>query len=430
MANLLEKIAEYTVDGSPGVSQLIELQELARKEKVSKTSLEKLIQESIANQTTIEESEVRNETKYPEKTFSRPDFDSARNSFDEEMDLRRKESSISIEREIDFDQNDIVFPELNVTFDNNKKEEEEYVVNEKVVDNIPVNIDPVKEEKIAEIVESFQNTVEEIIPTEIDIRKRQLDETLKTNQARIAQTSSLEELKNELFVLVELGKGFEVETDFLNSLKQELSNRIKLQEAQQQSRVSREAEEKLERKLINIRDNIYNLKSLNEVRSELNILRNLVASYGKPTKFSQRIEKDLVNREMQFQAGKISTEQIEKAQQIVDARKKEIKQQNSSKTSTGYGYQTELKEANQSFVIAIVSIVLSFIFGAIGGAVAIYVLGLNKKANNIYNANPGAYSKKVKDKIKNAKIIAIIALVIGGLKLLRFLSFNYYGLYY
>ena len=48
MENLINKIKEYTKDGSPGVGRLIELGDLAKTVGVKKSELEKLINNALA----------------------------------------------------------------------------------------------------------------------------------------------------------------------------------------------------------------------------------------------------------------------------------------------------------------------------------------------------------------------------------------------
>jgi len=148
METLINKIKEFTQDGPPGVGQLIELNDLAKKVGIKKSELEKLITEAnfAKNRkepvTENEETEiedisssdfdpdpVRNFDRpaaqnYEMPTYERPDLDSARDSFEAEMKLRQESEKDKLESNTPtFDQPEVVFPELNVTFGDKEKEE-------------------------------------------------------------------------------------------------------------------------------------------------------------------------------------------------------------------------------------------------------------------------------------------------------------------
>ncbi len=150
MEILLNKIKEYTIDGSPGVGQLIELQDIAKKEKVTRATLEKMIDQAIEankkvdlssnhiaeskNNSNEEVEEINpitpkfdvgsQETFVP---FERPNLESARDSFDKEMLARQEKETQNIEQKSQLFENreEVVFPELNVSFENEKVEKKE-----------------------------------------------------------------------------------------------------------------------------------------------------------------------------------------------------------------------------------------------------------------------------------------------------------------
>lgn len=145
METLINKIKEYTIDGSPGVGQLIELQDIAKKEKVSRVALEKLITEALETQKktetiSTEKEEVfdTNEAPLEEITitpnvdaensfvpYERPDLESARASFDNEMLARQEQENHNIETNATLfeTREEVVFPELNVSFEKEEKKE-------------------------------------------------------------------------------------------------------------------------------------------------------------------------------------------------------------------------------------------------------------------------------------------------------------------
>ncbi len=155
MEILLNKIKEYTIDGSPGVGQLIELQDIAKKEKVTRATLEKMIDQAIEankkvdlssnhiaeskNNSNEEVEEINpitpkfdvgsQETFVP---FERPNLESARDSFDKEMLARQEKETQNIEQKSQLFENreEVVFPELNVSFENEKVEKKEIFENE------------------------------------------------------------------------------------------------------------------------------------------------------------------------------------------------------------------------------------------------------------------------------------------------------------
>jgi len=151
MEALINKVKEYTADGPPGVGQLIELQDIAKTYKVTRAALEKLISESLVSpkeektvsNATVTQEEIISDDKTPEivperkevstieidrsaTTYERPDLESARNSFDREMFARQELETEKIEAQaIDFEnREEIVFPELNVSFGNESETEE------------------------------------------------------------------------------------------------------------------------------------------------------------------------------------------------------------------------------------------------------------------------------------------------------------------
>lgn len=150
MQELLNKITEFTKDGSPTVGQWIELTDLAKKSGLKKSEMEKMVEESLAKNKEIKEDIIQEKqelTDYSksekfsyqrQENFERPDFTEERDSFELEMLQRRDQETKSEDNKITFNQPEVVFPELNVEFNKTEKPVEEPIIEEK---------EPVKEEK-------------------------------------------------------------------------------------------------------------------------------------------------------------------------------------------------------------------------------------------------------------------------------------------
>lgn len=117
MQQLIDKIDEYTTEGSPGVGQLIELNELARTYGVSKVQLEKRIAEAL---------EKRENSSFKERndalSSKKKDHDTAVDiGFREEMSIRNEKEKPKTSP-ITFDNVKVEFPELKVEFERGKKD--------------------------------------------------------------------------------------------------------------------------------------------------------------------------------------------------------------------------------------------------------------------------------------------------------------------
>jgi hypothetical protein len=145
MEELINKLKEFTQDGPPGVGQRIELSDIAKKVGVKRVELEKLINEFIAKKSVeepvqesiVEEAESDStkekqttdnpferplEDRFRQPDFERPDLDTARDSFEKELNLRQQNEREKLDASIpEFQQPDIVFPELNVSFGNTEE---------------------------------------------------------------------------------------------------------------------------------------------------------------------------------------------------------------------------------------------------------------------------------------------------------------------
>lgn len=172
MQELVDKIQEFTRDGSPSVGQWIELGDLSKKYGVRKFEMEKMVEEALkreippSQELKIDEksgSAENSNEKYGDSfkynrspsferdnVFDRPNFELNRDKFEEEMLNRRVQENRMFEREAtpEIDQPEVVFPELKVEFDGpieqvDFKEEKVELVNE---DSILTSIDPVEQE--------------------------------------------------------------------------------------------------------------------------------------------------------------------------------------------------------------------------------------------------------------------------------------------
>lgn len=169
--SLAEKIALYTHGGkSPGVSEIIELREIARKEGVSNHNLEKKLQEAIEQSKASNAINKGNYHQFETKTNSSL-FDKERLSFEEEIRKREAEDESNIQEEYseaeknirsDFD------PSFNI---------DEYKIDEQITSSdfekieIPENSIEIDYEKFQtetqEFIESKEKEEEIIIEDEI-----------------------------------------------------------------------------------------------------------------------------------------------------------------------------------------------------------------------------------------------------------------------
>ncbi len=127
MENLLQKIKEYTAQGSPLVGQLIELNDLAKKVGVKRNELDKLITQYVAEQKQDDFQRspiIQNRTDYSNSTRNvetqRPIFDDRRAIFERKEDENRNFDSSSFGTS-NFERKEVSYEETNRNFENANK---------------------------------------------------------------------------------------------------------------------------------------------------------------------------------------------------------------------------------------------------------------------------------------------------------------------
>jgi hypothetical protein len=127
MENLLQKIKEYTAQGSPSVGQLIELNDLAKKVGVKRNELDKLITQYVAEQKQDDFQRnpiIQNRTDYSDSTRNaetqRPIFEDRRAIFERKEDENRNFDSSSFGTST-FEKKVVSYEETNRNFENANK---------------------------------------------------------------------------------------------------------------------------------------------------------------------------------------------------------------------------------------------------------------------------------------------------------------------
>lgn len=368
MENLEQKLEEYTSQGSPGVSQIIELQELAKKNKISRSHLDKLIKEKLEKRTLAE----IDQTKYNRaENFSRPDFDTIRNSFDIEMDKRMEESSKYKSHEIEFN------PDENLSKINFPADEKKLMVE--------------LENEIQEESSSF------VLP-EINVEN---------------------DFKDDVIESIKFEKPI-IERELFNINKEEKEINQNLDE------------DPFIKELAEIRSRIQGLRTEEDAIREINKFRVLLTEFDRKDELTERVGLELETKRNELKEPAFSHAHLKEAQQILEAKKKQIfekkQQEKNHRDNRDFGI-VELKEASTTYIISFVALGVSILFGYIGLFIAIYALGSLAKASKQIKSSPSRFTQKTKGKIKQARVISIIAIVIGGLKLFNFLYY-YLELYY
>jgi hypothetical protein len=127
MENLLQKIKEYTAQGSPSVGQLIELNDLAKKVGVKRNELDKLIIQHVAEQKQDDFQRnhiIQNRTDYSDSTRNletqRPIFEDRRAFFERKEDENRNFDASSFGTST-FEKKEVSYEETNRNFENANK---------------------------------------------------------------------------------------------------------------------------------------------------------------------------------------------------------------------------------------------------------------------------------------------------------------------
>ncbi len=368
METLLEKIKASTQDGSPSVTQLIELQELARTLKVTKSQLDKLIEQEIQANKEVKEEKKEEHTR-EDYDANRTDFGSARNSFEEEMNQRRQEVSSSFDREeIVFDRPEITFDPVEVNFDTpepeiEKKEPEPISPPEPIVEETSEPI---------ENIESFtQHVVEEVE-----------EEVQKFQQGEISHTELEETIKNL--------------SEETNQFQQELENQ------QEELEYIVGEEETYENKEEDLGLDEHDGFLSDFIKHRERELRNEVNREEEPVEEPQE-EPEPYREERSYEP---------------EPSRESLYNNSNSKAA----FKQDLEDDQKIFFMGIGSIILPFIFGVIGGALGIYTLSLVRKAEENYNLAPNSYHDDSFKKVKSGKTMAVIGVVIAALRLLSFIT--------
>jgi len=127
MENLLQKIKEYTAQGSPSVGQLIELNDLGKKVGVKRNELDKLITQYVAEQKQDDFERnpiIQNHIDYSDSTRNietqRPIFEDRRAIFERKEDENRNFDASTFGTST-FERKEVSYEETNRNFENANK---------------------------------------------------------------------------------------------------------------------------------------------------------------------------------------------------------------------------------------------------------------------------------------------------------------------
>lgn len=246
MQELLDKIKEFTIDGSPSVGQWIELGDLAKKHGIAKTEMEKMVSKALEKPAMpkpefVEDKEnIRNEYSFDrDREYVRPDLELSRANFEREMLERRERDALMFNRDEEssipeIEQPEVTFPELNVDFDQTKIPSFE--------ESVPPKIE-LEQEELIKPIESVQipPNQEEIVTPEINQEEFKIELEEPTTEMVFEDISKTNfEFNPEEFQA-------KVEADHIADYIAE-SNKRALKEAEEREKILKEEEEK-ERKL-------------------------------------------------------------------------------------------------------------------------------------------------------------------------------------
>ncbi|CAG5076929.1 DUF4190 domain-containing protein [Parvicella tangerina] len=360
MQELVDKIKEFTIDGSPSVGQWIQLGELAKKSGVKKFEMEKMVAEALKKKvaTTVSEEskeivpenldseenliDITDPFEYKrEATFNRPNLEFDRDKFEREMMSRRVQEDKMFDRdeeeETEIEQPEVVFPELNVTFDQPVDQVEPPKAEEEPIVEVPINpieqtVDPPKQEayKANEIPEMEFN----IEPSDSNIEFEDISKT------------SFEEDPVAFETTVE----YDNIADYIAA-----SNKKAVEEAEQRAEDNKEKEEQ-----------------------------------------ESREKKRAKER------------QAERKQQ------REYSQRKSSMVTHA--------EAKRARTVGIVALIAGLVFGFIGIFVGLYGLNSSNKLKKEIDESSNLYGDQIKQNVSLGRGLSIAGIVIGSLRLFNSFS--------
>ena len=375
MQELIDKIKEYTIDGHPGVGQIIELSDIAKKHGVKKTELEKLIVQQLAaakdetepesyeenvpeveipavSPEVIEPISPLKQENFTKPEYDRPDMDSARNSFEIEMKLRQEEERQKLQENKPtfeaptFSQPDIVFPELNVSFGDDKKEQEEIVEQE-----LP---EIVQEEKVAETFE---------VPV-FDAPEIKVEERINVSQE------------------IPESKPFD--------------SGIHFEPKKEEKESTLESDFSFSEDGVDIPSFEESLKNSRESQNKEDVLRKIIAD-NKAAK--------------------------EKAERVSSANAKSKNTQTKSRPTPSSNADTvTLEKSNSAKITGIVSLVAAILpFPIIGIIAGVYGFNVAKKLKENIDANPSIYGSVITNNVNLGLYLSMAGAVIAGIRSLSYI---------
>lgn len=395
MDNLLAKIKSHTFNGPPNVTELIELQEMARALKVSRVSLEKMISEAIASQPEID-TETKNtsdtDNQRADSDYKRPDFDSARNSFDLEMNQRREEETFSERKEIEFNRPEIVFPEMEDPFAREEKidAETEAISESSIADEIA------ELNKETEALET--EAAEEIGLAELRALEEQKKQTASFEKARLeAEENYKREIEYEKKKFAEEERVRKEETSSTQGLESILTS------------LQGSAEEEVEE------DSVIELESF-EIESEPASQVKSAPKEGVEAWIANSNEEEL--RRVQELSKRKATQ---KKETTPPEQERSFSRDNKMVADSRFVRMTK-----SAFALGIVALVVSVLFGFVGAIIGFFGLRKSNEGLRGVKLTPQLFEKGALSKLKNARTLSVIAIVIGVFKFARIFFLPYY----
>lgn len=364
MQELVDKIQEFTREGSPSVGQWIELGDIAKKCGVKKTEMEKMVEEALANPNISSVNEKEEQAEFEERkpefvrdsSYERPSFEYQRDQFEEEMLKRREQENQMFKREEEpvFEQPEVVFPELKVEFgDNSEKEKDEQ--------------EDLKEEALGDVLESLAESAEkDSIPP--------MEEPM-TSIESIPEPPSIEAIEVP---------------------------EIKPQEFKVESEEPVMTFEDISKSNFDYNPEVYEAK----------LEQDDVADYIADAKKKDREEAEA------------EAIRIKKEKELAEKRKREKRQQEqaerkAAKSSEGFVSHSEAKKAR---TIGIVAIAVSLLIGFVGAFIGLYGLSLSNKLKADIEEGGNLYGDQIKQNVMIGQGLSIAGIVVGALRFMGFFS--------
>lgn len=481
MEQLVEKINNHTASGPPSVSELIELQELARDLKIPRSTLEKMIAEAISLNSVKEVKSVVRDLSVDEPSYERLNYDSARNSFDAEMNQRRETESIPERKEIEFNRPEIVFPKMEDPFSDRKKEVDEQdsdveatsellFDSEIPIENFDFEIEPFPE-FVVDPVESVNNISEEI--QEIEEMTAELEKTSKEKMDQVQEL--MNERQEEALAYSQRAIEDALQSHGIEKQKNDKKFEQLKAEAKAKYRndfkdeTTKQVEQEEKKELERLKDNEFphQAEIIDEAGTSegglIDLVEAIKESKGGTIEFESAVENlettvNSINDETEQYVQKESNsyndvEEFEKSDTVV--RKKEIdawiansnkeernraeeitqrnlqantikKKRSFERDGKEYGVPSKFESVKAAYALGVVALIVSILFGFVGGIIGIVGIG---KANNglrKIEVNPKSFEPGALSKLKNARTMAIISIVISAVKFFRLFYFGYY----